>query len=41
MVSYKCLHCERTFTFSYRLKRYISKKHQYNNNEIEDEGTLF
>jgi DNA-directed RNA polymerase subunit RPC12/RpoP len=39
--SYKCLHCERTFASPYGLKRHISDKHQYVNNEIEDKGALF
>jgi len=39
--SYKCLHCERTFASPYGLKRHISDKHQYVNNEIEDEGAPF
>src|SRR4051812_38364741 len=39
--SYKCLYCECTFAFPYGLKRYISDKYQYVNNEIENEGTPF
>ena len=38
--SFMCLHCDRTFASPYELKRHISEKHQYDNNEIEDEGAL-
>ena len=37
--SYKCLHCIRTFATPYGLKRHISERHQYYNNE--DEGESF
>ena len=39
--SFTCLHCDRTFASPYGLKRHISEKHQYDNNEIEDEGAPF
>ena len=35
MPSYKCLHCSRTFSSAYGLKRHISDKHQY---DVIDEG---
>lgn len=34
-MTYKCLHCSRTFATPYALKRHISDKHQY---IAEDEG---
>lgn len=37
-MSYKCLHCSRTFATPYALKRHISDKHQYNTNEDEEEA---
>jgi hypothetical protein len=37
--SYKCLYCIRTFATPYGLKRHISERHQYYNNE--DEGESF
>ena len=38
MPSYKCLHCPRTFSSSYGLKRHISDKHQYAIDEGENIG---
>ena len=35
-MTYKCLHCSRTFATTQGLKRHISEKHQYG---IEDEKT--
>lgn len=34
-MTYKCLHCYRTFATPYALKRHISDKHQY---IADDEG---
>ena len=35
-MTYTCLHCSRTFSTFYALKRHISDKHQYH--IIEEEG---
>ena len=35
-MTYTCLHCSRTFSTPYALKRHISDKHQYH--IIEEEG---
>ena len=37
-MTFKCLHCFRTFTIPYALKRHISEKHQYNTNKDEEEA---
>jgi DNA-directed RNA polymerase subunit RPC12/RpoP len=37
MPSYKCSHCPRTFSSPYGLKRHISIKHQYVDEDIRDE----
>ena len=36
-MTYKCLHCSRTFATPYALKRHISDKHQY---ITEDESEI-
>ena len=37
-MTFKCLHCFRTFTTPYALKRHISEKYQYNTNKDEEEA---
>ena len=37
-MTYTCLHCSRTFATPYALKRHISDKHKYTD---EDEGETF
>ena len=37
-MTYECLHCKRTFSSPYALKRHISSKHAYDTNIDEDEG---
>ena len=37
-MTFKCLHCFRTFATPYALKRHISEKHQYNTNKDEEEA---
>ena len=39
--SFTCLYCDRIFASPYGLKRHISEKHQYDNNEIKDEEAPF